>query len=310
MEYFSDKVTQEMRKKRSILCVGLDPQKQYIPDHILKEFSGNYYKAVLEFNKIIIDNTYEFAVAFKPNIAFYQGSKGIWALEETIKYIRMRDPNAIIICDAKVSDGGDSAKSYAETYIGADSSLAGDSVTVMPWIGMPTFQPFLDIVNKDISKGMFVVAKTSFKPESPFQYHKNYLGLLAWNDLAILCDKMGRESFGENGFSNVGVVMGATYDLDAPKMRELTPNSIMLVPGFKAQGATALQSIAGISEDGLGILVNCTRALIYRWHKKYAQPHDNCTPEKFGIASQIASIRFRDELNDAIKHKIGKYFWE
>jgi orotidine-5'-phosphate decarboxylase len=183
---FADRLIDEIIKRKSYLCVGLDPQLRYIPPHILKYCAKRYgpgfkatAEAIIMFNRAIIDATNEFALCFKPQMAFYEKyrSAGVAAFYATVEYIK--SIGMMVIEDAKREDGGDTAEAYADGHlgeveiIGEDGELVMvksfdvDAITITPWIDEPNFLPFIKAAEK-FGKGIFVVDKTSFKPASRF----------------------------------------------------------------------------------------------------------------------------------------------
>lgn len=329
METFIDRLVKEMRFKKSILCVGLDPQIKYIPKHILEkgyleaETSGTTIegvaRAIVEFNRQIIEAVEPYVAIAKPQMAFYEkyGHWGVWALEETI--VMCKEMGLLVLEDAKRCDGGDTAEAYAAGHLGEiesyepnegivmDPSMFDfDAMTVVPYIGESCLTPFLNAV-KQYKKGIFVVCNTSFKPNSKVEQLQTVSGLKVWEEVALLVRQWsdGPEYRGEFG-SNVGVVMGATYPEDAPRMRELLPDSTFLVPGYgAAQGGGATGAIAGIREDGFGLIVNQSRDINYA----YTKDQFKCDPRNFADAAGKAAKFGRDDLNAALKKKLGKLPW-
>ncbi|MBI2097228.1 MAG: orotidine-5'-phosphate decarboxylase, partial [Candidatus Sungbacteria bacterium] len=222
-----------------------------------------------------------FAIAVKPQIAFDEayGAAGVAAFEATLSYARAR--GLVRITDAKRGDGGDTAEAYADGHLGEvpfwgtedgqslkkiASPIRSDALTVQPWIAEACFKPFLRAI-KEHGTGVFVVDKTSFKPNSRIEQTRTESGRTNWETLAELVQELGVGTEGQYGYRNFGVVMGATYPSDAPTMRHILPNSWFLIPGYGAQGGGADDAVAGINEDGLGGVVNSARAVIYAYLK-------------------------------------------
>lgn len=330
MKSFVDRLVEEMSFKQSMLCLGLDPQVKKegysIPMHILKngyeQSETNIEgvaRAIVEFNRQIIEAAEPYVAIAKPQSAFYEkyGHWGIWALEETI--IMCKEMGLLVLEDAKRCDGGDTAEAYAAGHLGNielwepsegiatdPSVLDFDAMTVVPYIGESCLAPFLKVV-KQGGKGIFVVCNTSFKPNSKVEQLQTISGLKVWEEVALLVKQWsdGLEYRGEFG-SNVGVVMGATYPEDAPRMRELLPDSTFLVPGYgEAQGGGAAGAIAGIRKDRLGLIINQSRDINYAFMKDRFK----CDPRNFAEASGKAAKFGRDDLNAALKKKHGKLPW-
>ena len=320
---FVDKLIEEIQEKQSILCVGLDPQVRYIPRHILqrgydeakeKEGFEPTARAFVIYFREIINATAPFAVVAKPQRAFYEYNHWIeWAFEEIVKICKQN--NLLVIEDAKRCDGGDTSKAYADGHLGEVDiwdpikseivkrpALDLDAMTVVPQIGTSCLAPFIDVV-KHYGKGIFVVDKTSFRPNSEVEQLVTTSGLKIWEEIAYLVKKWSKGCEGESGLNNVGVVMGATYPEDAPRMREILPDCFFLVPGYGAQGGGAEGAVRGARKDGLGIIVNSSRGIDYAYLRKF-----KCDPEDFAKAARKAAEFSRNDLNEALK-KLGKVPW-
>lgn len=256
---FSDKLIKEIERKDSRLSVGLDPVYEKIPESIRSEFTSDEEgraNAVFEFCKQVINATTEHAVCFKPNSAFFEqyGWRGFKTLEFVCKHASKK---AVVILDAKRGDIGNTSEAYAKACF----SLA-DAVTINPLLGSDSIAPFIEYCKKD--KGVFILAKTSNPSSTEFQ-DENWL-----KKVSAKIVEWGIESVGENSYSNVGAVVGATAPTEAEKLRKLMPKSFFLVPGFGAQGGSA-QAVANcFNKDGLGAVVNSSREIIYAgdWTKK------------------------------------------
>ncbi len=324
-EHFADRVIEQIKERKSYLIVGLDPQLRYFPPHLLRwaanEFRSEHpFRAVEEvivaFNMAIINGTAEFALGFKPQMAFYEkyGHYGMQAFERTTAYIETLD--MICIEDAKREDGGDTAQAYADGHLGQVDVISEegalvqhpsiyniDAITITPWIGEPNFEPFKDVATRE-GKGIFVVDKTSFSPEAELQQLMTSDDVRAWIVLAQQVRDLGADAKGSYGYSNIGVVMGATYPEDATIMRDVIPDAFKLVPGFGAQKGSALGAVASINPDGFGIVVNNSRATNYAYLPKFSNEFA-CEAQYFANAAAHASLQARDALNDAVKIRIG-----
>ena len=286
VETFTDKLVDAIRAKRSILCGGLDPQLKFMPPQLRRKHRAYYHdtfeavgRIYTRFNAVIIDAIAPYVIAVKPNKAFYEmyGYWGDWAFEQTVQYARKK--GLLIIGDAKRGDGGDTAEAYAQGYLGEvpffkdlerDTSVSSpmrvDALTVNAWIGTACLDPFIEMV-KTYGSGVFVVDKTSFSPDSVVeQLVVTDQELPNWQVLAHLVQNWGEGTEGEEGWRNLGVVMGATKPTDAPIMRRILPNSWFLVPGYGAQGAPPDDAVLGANDEGLGITVNSAR-----YHERMAR---------------------------------------
>lgn len=322
---FADRLCEAVKYKKSVLCGGLDPQLRYMPEHLINQAVGYYghgrtFKAIgwvfAEFNRQIIDAIHDIVPCVKPQMAFYEayGSYGVEAFEKTVEYAKKM--GLLVIADAKRGDGGDTADAYADGYLGqvpffgtsiditaltrSVSPVRVDCMTVHGYIGEDCVGRFIARV-KENGTGIFVVDKTSFKPNSAVEQLVTTAGRKVWQQLAEMVNAWGADTEGAFGLRNVGVVMGATFPEDAPEMRKILPNSILLIPGFgrQSEGAKspADDAVVGIRPDGFGGIVNNSRGLIYAWQKgKYA-----CEPKKFADAARLQAIDDRDALVAACK---------
>jgi orotidine-5'-phosphate decarboxylase len=236
---------ENITRKRSFLCVGLDSEIDKIPSFLLKKKDP-----VFEFNKRIIDATYKYSVAYKPNIAFYEcyGPKGWKSLEATVKYIREQYPDILVIADAKRGDIGNTSKMYAKAFF---ENMPFDAITVAPYMGEDSVTPFLSYNNKWV----ILLALTSNKGADDFQYH-NDDGIKLFERVLSVSQKWGT-------INNMMYVVGATRAETLKYIRKLVPDHFLLVPGVGAQGG----SLAEVAKYGMnstcGLLVNSSRGIIF-----------------------------------------------
>lgn len=237
---------EQIKTKRSFLCVGLDPVLENIPKHLLK-----YENPVLEFNKQIIDATKDLCVAYKPNTAFYEsmGLKGWDTLIKTWKYI----PNSIFtIADAKRGDIGNTSAMYADAFFNEEKSgMSFDAITVAPYMGSDSVGPFLNHADKWV----ILLALTSNSGHSDFQLHQTPQGKLHEEVIRISSQWAGSDQ--------LMYVVGATRGAEFENIRRLVPDNFLLVPGVGAQGGS-LQEVCkyGLNKE-CGLLVNSSRGIIY-----------------------------------------------
>ncbi|MEO6882981.1 MAG: orotidine-5'-phosphate decarboxylase [Bacteroidia bacterium] len=240
---------ENIRKKKSFLCVGLDPDLTKIPKHLLKTSDP-----IFEFNKAIIDATQHVAVAFKPNMAFYEayGVKGWESLQKTIDYINANYKNIFTIADAKRGDIGNTSGMYAKTFF---SQLNFDSLTVAPYMGSDSVKPFLEYP----SKWVILLALTSNKGAEDFQLNEN----LKTKNENYFFEEVLKTSVKWGTSDNMMYVVGATQATMLQKVREIIPEHFLLIPGVGAQGG----SLADVAKYGMnkycGLLVNSSRGIIY-----------------------------------------------
>ena len=238
---------EQIKKKQSFLCVGLDVDLKKVPEHLLKEEDP-----IFAFNKAIIDATAPYCVAYKPNLAFYEafGVKGLIAFEKTVKYLKENYPEQFIIADAKRGDIGNTSKMYARTFFGEYNV---DALTVAPYMGEDSVTPFLDGYD---NKWVILLALTSNKGSFDFQLTED-------KDGERLFEKVIRKSQEWGNDENMMYVVGATRGEMFTDIRKAAPNAFLLVPGVGAQGGS-LQDVCkyGIIKD-CGLLVNSSRGIIY-----------------------------------------------
>lgn len=233
----------QIRRKKSFLCVGLDTEWSKIPAHLLETEDP-----IFEFNKAIIDATRDLCVAYKPNLAFYEahGPQGWQSLQKTIAYIGVEH---FTIADAKRGDIGNTSRLYAQTFF---ETYTFDSVTVAPYMGADSVQPFLDFPNKWV----ILLALTSNEGSSDFQ-----LGLQ--DQTMPLFEKVMRKAMNWGTPENLMFVVGATHPDKFADIRRIAPDHFLLVPGVGTQGGD-LEALCkyGLNED-IGLLVNASRGIIY-----------------------------------------------
>jgi orotidine-5'-phosphate decarboxylase len=242
---------EQIKNKRTFLCVGLDTDIKKIPSHLLQDEDP-----IFSFNKAIIDATSEYCVAYKPNLAFYEsmGVKGIVAFEKTIDYLKNNYPNHFIIADAKRGDIGNTSAMYARTFF---ETYNIDSLTVAPYMGEDSVTPFLGYDGKWV----ILLALTSNKGSYDFQLTEDRTGEKLFEKVLLTSQKWGNED-------NMMYVVGATQGRMFEKIRQIVPNHFLLVPGVGAQGGS-LQEVCtfGMNKD-CGLLVNSSRGIIYASNDK------------------------------------------
>ncbi|MBP1618604.1 MAG: orotidine 5'-phosphate decarboxylase [Bacteroidetes bacterium] len=237
---------ENIKRKKSFLCVGLDTDIHKIPDYLLSEEDPIY-----TFNKAIIDATAPYCVAFKPNAAFYEGEgiKGIWAMEKTIEYIRTKYPDQFIILDAKRGDIGNTSERYASS---AFEKMKAHAITVAPYMGEDSVKPFL----KYQGRWVILLALTSNKGSQDFQLMEDANGERLFEKVLKKSQEWGSEE-------QMMYVVGATQGKMFEDIRKIAPDHFLLVPGVGAQGGS-LEEVAryGMNKQ-CGLLVNSSRAIIY-----------------------------------------------
>ncbi len=266
-------LVENIRRKGSFLCVGLDPDIKKIPQHLLSEENP-----LLAFNKAIIDATAQYAVAYKPNLAFYEslGVEGWIALEETVKYIKEKYPDQFIIADAKRGDIGNTSQLYARSFF---EHLDVDAITVAPYMGEDSVTPFLGYDGKWV----ILLALTSNKGSHDFQLIEDKEGKRIFEHVLETSAKWASSD-------EMMYVVGATQGAMFQDIRKVSPNSFLLVPGVGAQGGS-LEEVAkyGMIED-CGLLVNSSRGIIYA-----------SNGEDFAEAAASESKKLANEMSELLK---------
>ena len=237
---------ENIKRKKSFLCVGLDIDIKKIPEHLLKEEDP-----IFAFNKAIIDATAPYCIAYKPNLAFYEsmGVKGWIAFEKTVQYIKSNYPDQFIIADAKRGDIGNTSAMYARTFF---EELDIDSVTVAPYMGEDSVTPFLTYEGKWV----ILLALTSNKGSHDFQLTEDKEG-------ERLFEKVLRKSQQWANDENMMYVVGATQGRMFEDIRKIVPNHFLLVPGIGAQGGSLEEVCKYGMTPECGLIVNSSRAIIY-----------------------------------------------
>ncbi|HMT67261.1 MAG TPA: orotidine-5'-phosphate decarboxylase [Bacteroidales bacterium] len=236
---------QHILKKKSFLCVGLDPEISKLPACL-----AELEEPIFEFNRQIIDATHRYAVAYKPNFAFYEsyGARGMAALDKTVRYINKLDTNIFIIADAKRGDIGNTSKMYARAVFG---EMPFDAVTVAPYMGEDSVTPFLSYGGK----WAIILALTSNRGADDFQYHTDK-GQRLFERVLTLSQRWGTTD-------NLMYVVGATRAEMLADIRKIVPDHFLLVPGVGAQGGS-LEEVARYGMNNqCGLLVNSSRGIIY-----------------------------------------------
>ena len=304
-----DKLVEKIKKTNAPIEVGLDPMLSYAPEHIkekaykeLGETLEGAAEAIWQFNKAIVDATYDLIPAVKPQIAMYEqfGIPGIMTFKKTVDYCH--EKGLLVIGDIKRGDIGSTSGAYATGHLGkvtvGSKSYYGfdeDFVTINPYMGTDSVQPFIDVAIPE-KKGMFILTKTSNPSSGEFQ-DQLVDGRPLYELVAEKVVEWGRQHMGKCGYSYVGAVVGATYPEMGAVLRKLMPKTYILVPGYGAQGAKGSDLVHYFNEDGLGAIVNSSRGIIAAYkQEKYAK----FGPENFADASRQAVIDMQQDIAAAI----------
>lgn len=319
---FADRLYAAIDKHQNPSVVGLDPQLDSIPDFIKeankKKFGATFEAAsasIFDFNKAILKEIKGIVPAVKPQIAFYEqyGYHGVKAFEDTVNEAKRL--GFLVIVDGKRNDIGSTSEAYARAFLG-ESSLFGenrpvwdaDALTVNAYLGSDGVIPFVNVC-KEHGKGIFVLVKTSNKGSAELQnlivQDNSGVKKPVYEVMASLVENWGKDLVGEQGYTSIGAVVGATHPKEAEVARKLIPKSFILVPGYGAQGGTADDTIPNFNKDGFGAIVNSSRGILYAYKCKGP---GIVKEEDFAIKAKDAALEMRMQLHLSLK-KAGIFPW-
>ncbi|WP_297703617.1 orotidine-5'-phosphate decarboxylase [uncultured Eudoraea sp.] len=266
-------LVEQIHKKESFLCIGLDTDLERIPSHLLHEESP-----IFSFNKAIIDATHHLCVAYKPNIAFYEayGTRGWEALRRTIEYLNEHYPEIFTIADAKRGDIGNTSYRYAKAFF---EDLDFDSITVAPYMGRDSVEPFLSFENKHT----ILLVLTS--NEGAFDFQTKQIGE------KTLYEQVLETSISYKNSQNLMYVVGATKASHLIEIRKIIPDSFLLVPGVGAQGGSLEEVCKYGMNKNVGLLVNSSRGIIYASKER-----------DFAIIAAQKATELRDKMAKEIRN--------
>ena len=303
-----NKLIEKIKKTNAPIVVGLDPMLNYVPEHILKKSYSEFGEtlegaadAIWQFNKQIVDSTYDLIPAVKPQIAMYEqfGVEGLKAFQKTVEYCHEKD--LVVIGDIKRGDIGSTSAAYAVGHIGkvqvgskTYSAFDEDFVTVNPYLGTDGVNPFVDIC-KEEKKGLFILVKTSNPSSGEFQ-DRMIDGKPLYEHVAEKVAAWGEEHMG-NGYSYIGAVVGATYPEIGKVLRKVMPKTFILVPGYGAQGGKGKDLVHYFNEDGLGAIVNSSRGIIAAYKQ---EAYASFGAENFADASRQAVLDMIADISSAL----------
>ena len=304
-----NKLVKKIQQTKAPIVVGLDPMLDYVPEHIKARSWKEYGEtlqgaadAIWQFNKEIVDKTWDLIPAVKPQIAMYEqfGIPGLEAFEKTVAYCQQKD--LVVIGDIKRGDIGSTSAAYATGHVGRIrvgsreyTPFHEDFVTLNPYMGIDSIKPFIDVCREE-KKGMFILVKTSNPSSGDFQ-DRMVDGRPLYEWVGEKVAEWGEDFMGES-YSYVGAVVGATYPAMGKVLRKIMPKSFILVPGYGAQGGTAGDLVHYFDENGLGAIVNSSRGIIAAYkQEKYAA----FGPEHFADASRAAVEEMRKDIQGALE---------
>jgi len=297
-----DRLIEKIIEMKNPTVVGLDPKLEYVPEFIQRRYLDEdgwtlkaAAKAIFAFNQAIIDEIHDVVPAIKPQAAYYEmyGHYGIKALEKTIRYAKLN--GMFVITDGKRNDIGATMEAYTNAHLGTvmvgENELepfAADALTVNGYLGTDGISPLLEQCRNN-DKGIFVLVKTSNKSSGELQ--DKYIGIkTVYNVMGDMCESWGAEAMGKYGYSSVGAVVGATYPEQLAEMRKALPHTFFLVPGYGAQGGGAEGVAKGFDANGLGAIVNSSRAVMCAYKK------EGCDEQDFAKAARREVIRMKEDI--------------
>lgn len=305
-----NKLVEKITKTHAPIVVGLDPMLNYVPEHVQKAAYAQYgetlegaAEAIWQFNKEIIDKTYDLIPAVKPQIAMYEqfGIPGMIAYEKTVSYAQEKD--LVVIGDIKRGDIGSTSAAYAVGHLGkvqvgsySYSGFHEDFATVNPYLGSDGIKPFIDVC-KEEKKGLFILVKTSNPSSGEFQ-DQLIDGKPLYELVGEKVAAWGEEHMGDQ-YSYIGAVVGATYPEMGKVLRKVMPKSFILVPGYGAQGGKGKDLVHFFDENGLGAIVNSSRGIIAAYKQ---EAYAKFGAENFGDASRAAVEAMIADIDGALQN--------
>ncbi len=305
------KLIAKIQKTQAPIVIGLDPMLSYIPEQIQKKAFAEYgetlegaAEAIWQFNKEIVDKTWDLVPAVKPQIAMYEqfGIPGLEAYQKTIDYCHAKD--LVVIGDIKRGDIGSTSAAYATGHLGkiqvgskCYTAFNEDFATVNPYLGSDGVKPFIEVCQEE-NKGLFILVKTSNPSSGEFQ-DRLIDGRPLYEHVGEKVAQWGQEHMGDT-YSYIGAVVGATYPEMGRVLRKLMPKTFILVPGYGAQGGTGKDLVHFFNPDGLGAIVNSSRGIIAAYkQEKYASFGE----EHFADASRAAVEDMAADIRRALEAK-------
>ena len=305
------KLIANIKKTNAPIVVGLDPMLSYVPEQVQKKAYAEFgetlegaAEAIWQFNKEIVDHTYDLIPAVKPQVAMYEqfGIPGMAAFKKTVDYCK--EKGLVVIGDIKRGDIGSTSAAYATGHlgrvqIGSKSYVPFDEdfVTVNPYLGSDGVNPFIDVC-KEEKKGLFILVKTSNPSSGEFQ-DQLIDGKPLYELVGERVAQWGESCMGEE-YSYIGAVVGATYPEMGKALRKIMPKSYILVPGYGAQGGKGKDLVHFFNEDGLGAIVNSSRGIIAAYKQ---EAYAKFGPEHFGEASRAAVEAMVADISSALESR-------
>lgn len=283
-----DQLIEEIKRKKNPCIVGIDPEWSKIPE-CYKTDAASEADAILQWAKAVIDAVADIVPAVKPQMAFFEvfGAEGVRVHQQVVQYAH--DNGLVVVDDSKRNDIGNTARAYAYAHLAKDGPINADLMTVSPFLGTDSIQPFIDVAIKD-EKGIFVLVKTSNPSSVEISEATNTRGDKIRDWLASYVHAIGKTCVGKYGYSSIGAVVGATFPEEAKLLRSTMKNNFFLVPGFGAQGGGAEDVVPCFNEDGLGAIVSSSRGVLYK-HMEIAEYNGTRTMYKEIVQKQAQNMQ-------------------
>ena len=304
-----DRLITKIIEMKNPTVAGLDPKLDYVPEYLRRSFLDEdgetlkaAAKAIFRYNQMLIDALCDIVPAVKLQAAYYEmyGHHGVKTMERTIRYARLK--GMYVITDGKRNDIGATMEAYTSAHLGSVrigeceyEPFGADALTVNGYLGTDGISPLLNVCRAN-DKGIFVLCKTSNPSSGEFQ---DLLidGVPLYARMGDKCEEWGADTVGQFGYSAVGAVVGATYPEQLTELRKRMPHTMFLVPGYGAQGGGAQGIAGGFDENGLGAIVNSSRAILCAYKK------EGCDERDFAGAARREALRMREDLTAYINLK-------
>ena len=301
-----DRLIEKIKATGNPSVVGLDPKLDYVPEFLCRKYMDEdgyslqaAARAIFAFNKAIIKEICDIVPAIKPQAAYYEmyGYNGMKALEDTIRYAKSK--GMFVITDGKRNDIGATMEAYTAAHLGSCvigttecEPFGADALTVNGYLGTDGISPLLGVC-RERDKGIFVLCKTSNPSSGEFQ-DLEIDGVPLYARMGDKCEEWGADTIGTFGYSAVGAVVGATYPEQLTELRKRMPHTMFLVPGYGAQGGGAAGIAGGFDANGLGAIVNSSRAIMCAYKK------EGCDEKDFAGAARREALRMKEDLTSYI----------
>ena len=302
------KLIERIIELKNPTVVGLDPKLDYIPEEIKESCFAEFGKtlrgaarAYLAYNMQLIDALCDIVPAVKPQCAYYEalGWHGMKCLEKTIAYAK--EKGMYVITDGKRNDIGSTMQAYAAAYLGTveiageqQTPFGSDALTVNGYLGTDGIQPLLQVMEANADQGIFVLCKTSNPSSGELQNQLLEGELAVYAAMGDLCEKWGAQTGQSYGYSQVGAVVGATWPEQLTELRARLPHTFFLVPGYGAQGGGAKDVAGAFDQNGLGAVINSSRAILTAWKKQGVEG------KLFAQAARQEALRMKEDICSVI----------